>query len=70
MLDAPRAIQENPAHGWVRRRAAGTSVTMLRWGQPAPDFELPSTTGRSLTLAEFRGHDVVLGFYCYDFGGI
>jgi peroxiredoxin len=45
-------------------------VTTLRWGQPAPDFELPSTTGRSLTLAELRGHDVVLGFYCYDFGGI
>ena len=45
-------------------------VTTLRWGQAAPDFELPSTDGRPVTLREFRGRDVVLGFYCYDFGGI
>lgn len=42
----------------------------LRWGQAAPDFELPSTEGRAMSLREFRGRDVVLGFYCYDFGGI
>jgi peroxiredoxin len=43
----------------------------LRWGQPAPDFTLPSTDGRDISLAEFRGRsDVVLLFYCYDFGGI
>src|SRR3984893_6854314 len=45
-------------------------VTTLRWGQAAPEFELPSTEGRAITLREFRGRDVVLGFYCYDFGGI
>ena len=43
----------------------------LRWGQPAPEFSLPSTTGRPISLAEFKGHaDVVLVFYCYDFGSI
>jgi peroxiredoxin len=43
----------------------------LRWGQPAPDFELPSTTGGPISLQQYRGRaDVVLGFYCYDFGGI
>jgi peroxiredoxin len=42
----------------------------LRWGQAAPDFELHSTEGRPISLREFRGRDVVLGFYCYDFGGI
>jgi peroxiredoxin len=45
-------------------------VTPLRWGQAAPGFELPASTGRSVSLREYRGRDVVLGFYCYDFGGI
>ena len=45
-------------------------VTTLRWGQAAPEFELPSTEGRPISLRELRGHDVVLGFYCYDWGGI
>jgi peroxiredoxin Q/BCP len=46
-------------------------VTSLRFGQPAPDFNLPSTTGTPKSLADFRGRsDVVLVFYCYDFGRI
>jgi len=46
-------------------------VMTLRWGQAAPDFELPSTSGGSVSLRKYRGRaDVVLGFYCYDFGGI
>jgi peroxiredoxin len=43
----------------------------LLWGQPAPGFTLPSTEGRDISLSEFHGKsDVVLVFYCYDFGGI
>lgn len=43
----------------------------LRWGQRAPEFTLPSTEGRDVALADYRGaSDVVLVFYCYDFGGI
>jgi peroxiredoxin len=46
-------------------------VTSLQFGQPAPVFTLPSTTGTAVSLGEFRGHsDVVLIFYCYDFGRI
>lgn len=44
---------------------------MLRYGAAAPDFSLPSTEGREISLGEFRGKaDVVLAFYCYDFGSI
>jgi peroxiredoxin len=44
---------------------------MLRYGQEAPAFSLPSTIGREVSLAEFKGvADVVLLFYCYDWGGI
>jgi peroxiredoxin len=43
----------------------------LRWGQPAPGFSLPSTRGREVSLAEHADHsDVVIAFYCYDWGGI
>jgi peroxiredoxin len=43
---------------------------MVRYGQPAPDFTLPSTENRDITLSEFRGRDVVLVFYCFDWGSI
>ncbi len=49
----------------------GSTVMTLRWGQAAPDFELPSTLSRPISLREFRGQaDVVLGFYCFDWGNI
>jgi peroxiredoxin len=46
-------------------------VIGARFAQPAPEFSLPSTLGRPVSLAEYRGQaDVVLAFYCYDFGSI
>jgi peroxiredoxin Q/BCP len=45
-------------------------MTNLRYGGPAPDFSLPSTGGGTVALAELKGRDVVLVFYCYDYGGI
>lgn len=45
-------------------------MTGLRYGAPAPDFTLPSTGGGTVTLAELKGRDIALVFYCYDFGGI
>jgi peroxiredoxin len=32
-------------------------------GQPAPDFTLPSTSGRKLKLSELRGTPVMLAFF-------
>jgi peroxiredoxin len=46
-------------------------MTTVKYGQPAPGFTLPATSGRSVSLADFReGAEVVLVFYCYDFGRI
>jgi peroxiredoxin Q/BCP len=41
----------------------GESLTV---GMEAPDFSLPSTLGRTVTLSEFRGKRVVLYFYPKD----
>jgi peroxiredoxin len=45
-------------------------VTPPRYGAPAPDFALPSTSGTTVSLASLRGQDVVLVFYCFDWGSI
>ena len=47
-----------------------SAMTGLRFGQPAPDFTLPSTLGADITLSALRGQDVVLVFYCFDWGSI
>jgi len=39
---------------------------MLRIGQTAPAFSLPSTSGRTVSLADLRGKRVVLYFYPRD----
>jgi hypothetical protein len=46
------------------------AMTGLRFGQPAPDFTLPSTSGADIALSALRGQDVVLVFYCFDWGSI
>ena len=35
-------------------------------GDTAPDFRLPSTRGKDVTLKEFKGRDVILYFYPKD----
>ena len=53
------------------KRGIGRSMIGLRFGQEAPSFTLPSTGGGAVTLSDFKGKsNVVLVFYCYDWGSI
>jgi len=43
-------------------------ATAVEVGAPAPDFNLPATTGVNISLSEFRGKKwVLLEFYGADF---
>ena len=47
------------------------ALHVLQYAQAAPDFTLPSSRGDSVTLSALKGQsDVVLVFYCYDWGSI
>ena len=41
-------------------------MTVVREGEPAPDFTLTSDAGRQVTLSDLRGRHVVLYFYPRD----
>jgi len=44
------------------------SARALDVGEPAPDFRLPSTFGRDISLSEYRGKQwVLIEFYGADF---
>ena len=43
-------------------------ATALEVGEKAPDFTLPSTTGKDISLSQFQGKQLVLiEFYGADF---
>src|SRR5262245_57331334 len=51
-------------------QAQAPPKTTLKVGDMAPDFTLPSTAGKPVTLSEFRGKkNVVLAFYPAAFTG-
>lgn len=41
-------------------------VTTVMLGQAVPDFELPATRGKSISLASLKGKNVVIYFYPKD----
>ena len=47
-----------------------SAQTKLKVGDTAPDFTLPSTSGKPVRLSEFQGKkNVVLAFYVLAFTG-
>jgi thioredoxin-dependent peroxiredoxin len=48
------------------KRGIFMSDVVLKNGDPAPDFELPSEMGEKVKLSDFRGKRVVLFFYPKD----
>jgi hypothetical protein len=46
-------------------------ATTLEVGERAPDFTLPSTTGKEIRLSQFRGKQpVLIEFYGQDFSPV
>ena len=49
---------------------SASADTKLKVGDTAPDFTLPSTTGKPIHLADYQGKkNVVLAFYVLAFTG-
>ena len=44
-----------------------SSIIAVEVGQPAPDFELDSTSGGKLKLSDLKGKNVLINFYVLDY---
>ena len=56
--------------GGLAAQSAAPPKTNLKVGDMAPDFKLPSTAGKPVTLSDFRGKSaVVLAFFPAAFTG-
>ena len=49
------------------RTKVATETATLKVGDAAPEFALRSHDGRTITLSELRGRNVVLAFFAFAF---
>ncbi len=49
--------------------AAAAPATRPQPGQKAPAFSLEASTGKTVALADFKGHTLVLAFFPKAFSG-
>ena len=65
-LTLPAALRARAGDRKEAPVPASTTSALPAVGQAAPDFTLPSTTGKDITLSQFKGRTVVLYFYPKD----
>jgi peroxiredoxin Q/BCP len=62
-------LKSGAAVDTMRHRFAGggsAGMAVIKIGQPVPDFTLPASNGKQVSLRDFRGSKVVLFFYPKD----
>jgi peroxiredoxin Q/BCP len=58
-----------PAETTTAAAPAATVVEDLKAGDPAPDFTLPGSDGKTYSLAQLKGKHVVLAWFPMAFTG-
>ena len=65
-----RPLRALPAVAILALAAGASAQTKLKVGDAAPGFTLPSTTGKPISLSDYKGQkNVVLAFYVLAFTG-
>lgn len=69
-LFSRKKIQEEQCTFTPGNQTQSTASKPLAPGTPAPDFNLPSSTGETVSLSQFSGDPVILVFYPADWSAV